>query len=81
MMIKAVIKIEKQNYIDTVLKHLIDHGTITVEEAINLYQITRLSSCIAELRKKGYNITTERVAKAHENGRNYVHGVYRLVKS
>lgn len=78
---KEVIKIEKPNYIDTVLKHLIEHDTITMEEAINLYQITRLSSCIAELRKKGYNITTERIVKAHENGRNYVHGVYRLVKS
>ena len=76
-----MIKIERPNYIDTVLKHLIEYDTITVEEAISLYQITRLSSCIAELRKKGYNITTEKVAKAHDNGRNYVHGVYRLVKS
>ena len=48
-----------QNYIDKVYQHLLINETITPEEAMRLYGITRLSSCISELRKKGYEIITE----------------------
>ena len=41
-----------------VLQHLRDHGTITSMQAFGEYQITRLSSCIFDLRKMGYDIST-----------------------
>lgn len=69
-----------QNYIDKVYQHLLINETITPEEAMRLYGITRLSSCISELRKKGYEIITETFSKIHENGRKYNHGMYKLIK-
>ena len=42
-----------------VIKHLRVKGSITSLEAFELYDVTRLSSIIFNLRKKGYDIKTE----------------------
>lgn len=44
---------------DKVLKHLQTYKVITSWDAISLYRATRLSSIIFNLKKRGYNITTE----------------------
>jgi hypothetical protein len=43
----------------TVLRHLKHHGRITPMKAMVNYSITRLSSCIHEIRKVGYDVKTE----------------------
>lgn len=43
-----------------ILNHLRMYGTLTSLEAFQMYQITRLSGRIHELRKQGYNIIKER---------------------
>jgi hypothetical protein len=44
---------------DRVLQHLKDFGSITSIEAITDYGILRLASRINDLRKQGFNITSE----------------------
>ena len=41
-----------------VKEHLLEHGSITSWDAINLYGETRLSDVILKLRQKGYDIRT-----------------------
>ena len=41
--------------------HLLEKGSITSWEAIQLYGATRLSAIIFNLRERGMNIRTERV--------------------
>jgi glycyl-tRNA synthetase alpha subunit len=43
----------------TVLAHLRRHGDITPAKADAVYGITRLASCIHEIRKVGYDVKTE----------------------
>lgn len=47
--------------VEQVAAHLEKYGSITSLEAFGLYRITRLASCIHELRKAGMNIETELV--------------------
>ena len=59
---------------EIVLNHIKQNGEITSLEAFELYQITRLSGRIHELRARGYKITTE-----YEKAKNgAVYAVYRL---
>ena len=49
----------KMTQCDRVLQHLEDYGTITSIEAITEYGILRLASHINDLKRRGYNITSE----------------------
>lgn len=51
-----------------VLNHLKEHGSITSWDAIRDYGATRLSAIIFNLRKEGYNISTETVLAKDRNG-------------
>lgn len=42
----------------TVLAHLKRHGDITPMKALTVYGISRLASCIHEIRKAGYSVKT-----------------------
>jgi biotin operon repressor len=46
---------------EIVLSHLQDGGTLTQEEAKNLYGIARLASRINDLRDMGYKIDSTRI--------------------
>ena len=61
---------------DKVLKHLQTYKVITSWDAIAHYRATRLSAIIFNLRKRGYNITTEMI---YDKGGSYA--VYRLEDS
>lgn len=50
---------KKKTQKEQVLNHLKKNGSITTMVAFNRYSITRLSARIWELRKDGYEITTE----------------------
>lgn len=50
---------------EIILKHLLDHGSITSLEAIEKYKCTRLSQYILLLRKDGYNIRNEEIPFIH----------------
>lgn len=43
----------------TVLVHLREHGDITPAKADRVYGITRLASCIHEIRQAGYKVKTK----------------------
>lgn len=47
------------NKTTAVLDHMKEHGSITQMEAIELFGATRLSAIIFNLRRKGYEITSE----------------------
>ena len=59
-----------------VASHLIKNRRITNEK----YGITRLSSVIFELRKKGYPISTELADGYNRYGDKVKYGIYRLPK-
>lgn len=52
----------------TILKHLMDHGSITTREAMLEYGIYRLAARIPELEKDGYIIKHEMVSVPTRNG-------------
>ena len=58
-------KAKKQTKQDKVLTHLQTHGNITPLEALNEYGSFRLGAIIFNLRKEGYDITTNIVPKQH----------------
>lgn len=43
----------------TILAHLKRHGDVTPMKALTVYGISRLASCIHEIRKAGYSVKTE----------------------
>ncbi len=51
---------EKSKTLD-VLNHLKNYGSISQREAVEYYNLYRLSSVIYELRKRGYEIKSELV--------------------
>jgi predicted transcriptional regulator of viral defense system len=55
--------IHKKTQKELVLNHFKEHGHITVEEAFELYEASRMSAIVYNLRKEGYVIVTERVGK------------------
>lgn len=52
-------KVERKDKTSEVLKHLQEKGSITSLEAFSLYGATRLSAIIFNLKKRGYDITSE----------------------
>ena len=61
-------------------KHLERVGHITSMEAYDLYGLTRLSSVIYVLRRRGMNIISESAAGIDRYGNRMSYAVYRLVK-
>ena len=61
-----------------VLRHLQEHGSITSLEAIELFGATRLSAIIFNLRRAGYDISTETVGAKDRYGHavNYAKYIY-----
>lgn len=60
----------------TVLKHLEHRGRISPSEALITYSISRLASCIHEVRRAGYNVLC--IIKKDEHGHKYAR--YTLIK-
>ena len=54
---------------DIVLLHLREYGSITSMEAFKLYDMTRLSAVVFELREMGYNIPM--TMEKSKNGKMY----------
>ena len=63
---------------DKVLNYLKEHKKITSMDAINKLRITRLSSRISDLRKRGIDIDTEIVYKRDADGNPIHYSVYTL---
>jgi DNA invertase Pin-like site-specific DNA recombinase len=59
-----------------ILAHLEAGKSITPTEALVVYSISRLASCIGEIRKAGYDVLTEH--RRDETGHKY--GRYTMVK-
>ena len=64
---------------DVVLKHLREHGSITSMTAFRLYDITRLSAKVFNLREDGYDIMTLR--EVSPSGKHYGRYVLREEKA
>lgn len=60
---------EKETHYDRVLRHLKEKGHITSLEAFREYGLTRLSAIIFNLRKDGYNITSDKVGRKNRYGK------------
>ncbi len=54
---------------DKVLEHMRRHGSITSMDAFEMYNITRLSAKIFNLREEGYRIDT--IRETSKNGTTY----------
>jgi len=64
-----------------ILQHLMQHGSITSFEAIQLYGVTRLSAIIYTLRhKRGFNIATDFKTVTTRLGVVTSVGIYKLIK-
>ena len=64
-----------------VKEHLIEIGYITSLEAIQLYGVTRLSSIIFNLRKRGMNIETVMTDFVDKYGDKSKYAVYTLMEN
>ena len=69
---------KKTNKTEKVLQHLEKYGHITSLEAIEKYGATRLSAIIFNLRKKGYEISTEDLPFIDRYGTKSVYAKYIL---
>ena len=65
---------------DRILRHLRDYGSITSLEAITEYGILRLASRINDLKKRGYNITSNTVMGENRYKEKVHYSVYRLIE-
>ena len=70
--------IEKMTQGEEILNFLTERGSITRLQAACELHIFELASRIGELRKKGYNITSERVNSQNKNGRRTHFNIYKL---
>ena len=61
--------------------HLVKYGSISSIEAIELFGCTRLSARISDLRKAGWNITSEMASGKNRYGHNSNFAVYRMEAS
>ena len=66
------------NKTKAVMLHLIEEGSITSWEAIQLYRATRLSGIIYNLRDKGMNIETIMMREKTEDGYSMPYAKYIL---
>jgi hypothetical protein len=67
-----------ENKTNSVLNHLIQHGSITSWEAIEKYRATRLSAIIFILKDRGWDIVTEMKYDTESKTR---WGIYHLYSS
>lgn len=65
---------------DRILRHLRDYGSISSLEAISEYSILRLASRIADLKRRGFNITSETVHGKNRYGEPTHYSVYKLTE-
>ena len=63
---------------EEILDYLTQHGRITRLEAAWDLPIFELASRIGELKKKGYNISSERVNSTNKRGRRTHYNIYKL---
>ena len=70
----------KKNKTERIIEHLEKYGSITSLEAIDLYSATRLSAIIFNLRKRGYNISTDMIPFTDKFGNASTYGKYILIK-
>ena len=68
----------KTTQCERILRHLRHYGSITQGEAYSEYGITRLASRINDLKKKGFNITSETVEGKNRYGEATHFSLYRL---
>lgn len=54
---------EKDSQCKTILKYLQEGNSITQIEASDMWKITRLAARVSDLRKRGYDIVSEKVGK------------------
>lgn len=71
---------EKSKTNDVVM-HLIKYGSITPMEAVNKYNLYRLSSVIFELRNRGMIIDTEKVPFVSKYGTKSSYAKYHLIST
>lgn len=69
---------KKQSKTDAVLNHMKTNGYITSLEAFDKYNVTRLSSIIYNLRKRGMDIETIEMPFIDQFGSKSVYGKYIL---
>ena len=62
-----------------VLNHLKVYGSINPKEAVEYYNLYRLSSVILVLRRRGYDITTELIPFVSRNGIKSNFAIYHLI--
>lgn len=70
--------IEKMTQGEEILDFLKENGSITRLQAACELHIFELASRIGELKKKGYNITSERINAYNKNGRRTHYNIYKL---
>ena len=70
----------KTTQCERILRHLKDYGTISSLEAVQEYGILRLASRISDLKKMGYEISSEFVAGKNRYGEVTHFSVYRLIQ-
>ena len=63
---------------DLIEQHLKEKGSITTWEAYEIFGITRLSDKIYQLRKNGYNISSNNTTKVNRYGHKVTFSTYRL---
>ena len=63
---------------EIILRHMNEHGSITAKVATSRYRIYRLAARIADLRKRGYNIVTNKKAGSSISGRRSRYAEYRF---
>lgn len=63
---------------DLIEQHLKEKGSITTWEAYEIFGITRLSDKIYQLRKMGYNISSNNTTKVNRYGHKVTFSTYRL---
>ena len=68
----------KTTQCERILRHLRDYGSITQGEVYAEYGIARLASRINDLKKKGFNITSETVEGKNTYGEATHFSLYRL---
>lgn len=70
----------KTTQCDRIIRHLNDYGTITAMEAMQDYGIMRLASRISDLKKKGYQISSETQTGKNRCNEITHYSIYKLVK-
>lgn len=68
----------KPSHIELISEHLIKYGSISSIEAIEQFGCTRLSARIADLRKRGWPITSEMATTKNRYGHTTNYAVYRM---